>query len=106
MTTRDINQLTESIVEQLSNLSVDGHWHIGQIISEVVQEQKAKSLVANICRQISAHPKANFSYEYLRQCIRTYTYYPDIATKKLPEPIYHLLANRIYRQDIDRDLSN
>src|SRR6266508_3054070 len=102
MTTKDLNQLTEKIVEQLSSLSTDGHWHIGQIISDVVVENKAKSQIANLCRQISAHPRANFSYEYLRQCIRTYTYYPDISSKKLPEPVYHLLANRIYRKE-DRD---
>ncbi len=102
MTTKDINQLAEGIVERLSSLSTDGHWHIGQIISEVVAQNKAKSQIADICRQISTHPKANFSYEYLRQCIRTYTYYPDISTKKLPEPIYHLIANRIYRKE-DRE---
>ena len=102
MTTKDLNQLAEKIVEQLSSLSTDGHWHIGQIISDVVVENKAKSQIASICRQITAHPRANFSYEYLRQCIRTYTYYPDISSKELPEPIYHLLANRIYRKD-DRD---
>jgi len=45
---------------------------------------------------------SNFSYDYLRQCVRTYTYYPDISGKKLPEPVYHLLANRIYRKE-DRD---
>jgi len=102
MANKDINQLTESIVERLGSLSTDGHWHIGQIISDVLVENKAKSQIANLCRQISAHPKANYSYEYLRQCIRTYTYYPDISNKELPEPIYHLLANRIYRKE-DRD---
>lgn len=96
------DQLAESIVEKLGNLSTDGHWHIGQIITETIDQNKAKSQIADICRQISANPKANFSYEYLRQCIRTYTYYPDVSTKKLPEPLYHMLANRIYRKE-DRD---
>jgi hypothetical protein len=102
MTTNTIDQLTERILERLGNLNTDGHWHIGQIISEVIEESKAKSQIADICRQIATHPKANFSYEYLRQCIRTYTYYPEISSKKLPEPIYHLLANRIYHKD-DRE---
>jgi len=102
MATKDINQLTEKIVGQLSGLNTDGHWHIGKIISEVADENKAKSQIANICRQISTDPRSNFSYEYLRQCIRTYTYYPDISNKELPESVYHLLANRIYRKE-DRE---
>jgi len=102
MATKDINQLTEKIVGQLSSLNTDGHWHIGKIISEVADENKAKSQIADICRQISTHPLSNFTYEYLRQCIRTYTYYPDVSNKELPEPVYHLLANRIYRKE-DRE---
>lgn len=102
MTTKDIDKLTEKIVERLSKLNTDGHWHIGKIITEVVDENKAKSQIADLCRQISTHPRSNFSYDYLRQCVRTFTYYPDISDRKLPEPIYHVLANRIYRKE-DRE---
>lgn len=102
MAFKDINQLSEKIVERLSALNTDGHWHIGKIISEVVDENKAKSQIADLCRQIAIHPRSNFSYEYLRQCVRTFTYYPDISERKLPEPIYHILANRIYRKE-DRE---
>lgn len=102
MDTKDINQLTEKITKKLSRLSTDGHWHIGKIISEVADKSKAKSQLADLCREISVNPHLNFSYDYLRQCVRTYTYYPDISERKLPEPIYHLLANRIYKKE-DRD---
>jgi len=102
MKTKSVETLTEQIIKQLGTIQTDGHWHIGQIIAEVVEENEAKSKVAEICRQIAAHPKSNLSYSYLRQCIRTYTYYPNISRRKLPEPLYYILANRIYRQE-DRD---
>lgn len=102
MSTEDIDKLTENIVERLSHLNTDGYWQIGKIITEVVDENKAKSQIADLCRQISTHPRSNFSYDYLRQCIRTFTYYPDISDRKLSEPIYHILSNRIYRKD-DRE---
>ncbi len=102
MATTDIDQLTEKIVRRLGSLKTDGYWHVGKIISEAVAQNRVKSKTADICRQIAAHPGANFSYEFLRQCIRTYTYYPELSTKLLSEPIYHLLANRIYRKE-DRE---
>jgi len=102
METKVVSQLAEKISKELSHLSTDGHWHIGKIISEVADESKAKSQIADLCREISVNPQLNFSYDYLRQCVRTYTYYPDISERKLPEPVYHLLANRIYKKE-DRD---
>lgn len=102
MKPESVDKLTEKIVKQLGTIQTDGHWHIGQIVAEAAEENEAKSKLAEICRQIAAHPKANFGYSYLRQCIRTYSYYPDIAERKLSESLYHILANRIYRQE-DRD---
>lgn len=102
MKAQNIEGLTEQIVERLGTIQTDGHWHIGQIIAEVVEENEAKSKIAEICRQVATHPKANLGYSYLRQCVRTYTYYPDVSRRQLPEAVYHVLANRIYRQE-DRD---
>ena len=102
MITKDIDQLAEGVIERLNHLNTDGHWHIGKIIAETADENKAKSLIAKLCRRISDNPLSNFRYEYLRQCVRTYTYYPDISSRELPESVYHILANRVYRKE-DRD---
>jgi hypothetical protein len=94
--------LIEGIVEKLGAIQTDGHWHIGKIISETVLENETRSKIVGVCRSLAAHPKGNLSYSYLRQCIRTYTYYPDISERELPEALYHVLANHVYRQE-DRD---
>jgi len=102
MAQKSLNHLTDEIVRQLGAIQTDGNWHIGKIISETLEANRAKSQLAEICREIAAHPASNLSYSFVRECIRTYTYYPDVAERKLSEPLYHVLANRVYRQE-DRD---
>src|SRR5205823_7041370 len=102
MKDNSLERLINQIVAKLNTIQTDGHWHIGKIVSETISKNDAKAQVAEVCRMLSAHPKANLSYSYLRHCIRTYTYYPDISRRKLPEALYFVLANRVYRQE-DRD---
>ena len=102
MNDKSLEGLIEQIVVKLSAIQTDGHWHIGKIISETVLEHETKSKTVEVCRSLAAHPKGNLSYSYLRQCIRTYTYYPDISQRELSQSLYHVLANHVYRQE-DRD---
>jgi hypothetical protein len=102
MKNQPLEELVEQIVTKLGAIQTDGHWHIGKIVAEAVSENDLRSKLPEVCRRLAAHPSSNLSYSYLRQCIRTFTYYPDIACRKLPESFYHVLANRVYHQE-DRD---
>ncbi len=102
MKQQSLERLTDRIVKKLSTLHTDGHWHVGKIISEAVTEAEGRSKLAEVCRLIADHPGANLSYSHLRQCVRMYSYYPDMSKRVLPEALYFVLATRVYRQE-DRD---
>jgi len=97
-----LQSLIEQIVINLGTVQTDGQWYIGKIISEAISQSAARPKLAEVCKVLVAHPKANLSYTYLRQCVRTFTYYPDALQRSLPSGLYFILANHIYRHE-DRD---
>lgn len=99
MVSDTVQTAVERIVDGLNGVQTDGHWQVGKVVAEAVSTNGLRSRLPEVCRALVEHPKTHLSYAYLRQCVRTYTYYPDAPQRPLSSGLYFVLANRVYREE-------
>ncbi len=87
----------DPLIERLNAFSADNYWDLGKfLVDKVIPAALEEGIFGDqVLKRMSDVPGFKFPYAMLKQCMKFYTYYPDVQKRKLPEIFYFDLATKV-----------
>ncbi|MDH4070805.1 MAG: site-specific DNA-methyltransferase [Ignavibacteria bacterium] len=87
----------DPLIERLNSFSADNYWDLGKFLVErVIPAALNEGIFGDqVLKRMADVPGFKFPYAMLKQCMKFFTYYPDVQKRKLPEIFYFELATKV-----------
>jgi len=87
----------DPLIERLNSFSADNYWDLGKfLVDRVIPAALNEGIFGDqVLKRMTDIPGFKFPYAMLKQCMKFYTYYPDVQKRDLPEIFYFELATKV-----------
>lgn len=87
----------DPLIARLNSFSADNYWDLGKfLVDKVIPAALNEGIFGDqVLKRMSDVPGFKFPYAMMKQCMKFYTYYPDVQKRKLPEIFYFELATKV-----------